>query len=229
MNGGFMKKLFPALIFSLLVSVAALAQDNTAKHQAGSMGVIFSLNGLAHLGADNVGGLANDTISGGIGLKYFISPMLALRAAVGFHNNAATIKPPSTSTGLVDMKVSMLGFAIRPGIEYHLVSAGPVSGYLGAEVIFATRSYTTEGVYFAPNTKNEESVTAFGGGAFMGAEWHPWQGVSFGAEYHLQFTNSNYKTKMTSSTQTTEYDSPTVTDIALESASSGNVYIAFWL
>lgn len=224
-----MKKLFPALILLLLVSVAARAQDNTAKHKAGSMGVIFSLNGLAHLGADNVGGLASDTISGGFGLKYFISPMLAIRAAVGFQSHATTVKPYSTSTSLVDMKSTIFGFAIRPGIEYHIVSAGPVSGYLGAEVIFGMKNSTTEGINHAPNTKLEESVTAFGGGAFMGAEWHPWSGVSLGAEYHLQFTNSNYKTKMTSSAQTTEYDSPTVTNIALKSASSGNVYISFWL
>lgn len=228
MNGCFMKKLFPALIILLLVSVSALAQDNTAKHKAGSMGLIFSLNGLAHLGADNVGGLASDTISGGIGLKYFISPMLAFRVALGFHNHTTTSKPTSTNSSLVDEKKSMLGFAIRPGIEYHIGSVGPISGYLGAEVIFATKSNTIEGVNHAPNTKYEESVTAFGGGAFKGAEWHAWQGVSIGAEYHLQFTNSNYKTKMTSGNTTTEYDSPTVTNIALESASSGNVYISFW-
>ena len=216
-----MKKFLSVLCILTFAFGIASAQDQTAKGKAGDKALLFSLSGLSSLGAGD--------FQGGLGMRYHFTNTMAGRFGLGFGMTSTTDKVPTGSTTGVDEKTTDMTFSIAPGLEYYIVHTNSVSGFIGAEILFVMGSKTVEGVSHVANTKNEVSTSTFGASAFIGAEWFPWEGIGLSAEYHLHFTTSSGKTKVTSGNVTTETDAPSVTEIMLGSMNSAAFTLSIYM
>jgi hypothetical protein len=146
--------------------------------------------------------------NGGFGMKYYLSPGLALRPVVTFGLTSGTTKQDPDSSGPAntrehttynDAKASTTSFGLELAIEKTLVSTGAVNVNAGIGGGFGMSSYSSESGYrntYTNNgtaidyteiytTKTERSSTSFGGAALLGAEWFITEAISLGAEYQL--------------------------------------------
>jgi hypothetical protein len=221
MKGSTMKHLITVLCILSLATGMATAQDQTAKGKAGDKALLFSLNGLANLGAGN--------FQGGFGMRYHFTGTMAGRIGLGFGQSSVTDKAPSGTTSAVDEKTTDMSFSISPGLEYYIVHTKSVSGFIGAEIFYKMTSKTVEGVNNVANTKNEVTGNTFGAAAFIGAEWFPWEGIGLSAEYHLHFATSSGKTTITTASSTSETDAPSTTEIGLGSMNSTSFTLSIYL
>jgi opacity protein-like surface antigen len=100
-----------------------------------------------------------------------------------------------------------MAFGIAPGLEFHVVHAGPVSFYTGGVLSYAM-SISSKG---EDSTETSNSQSAFSVNGIVGAEFYPWENVSFGAEYQagVRFSSTSSKAKGTST------DGPSATDIGI--------------
>lgn len=195
-----MKHILTVVIIAIMLTSVTSAQDTKAKSGAGDFGLMFDLGGLANLALNSIGGNSDtNAISGlgGFGAKYFFSDNLAGRLILGF-----------TSTS-IENGSSTTSFSIAPGVLVNVASQGPVGGYIGGQVEF--HSTTTE-----LDSANSMSLSAFGIGAVIGAEWFPWSNVSLSGEYGLSYSGSSSSTETTLANgdkKTT--DSPAISLVAL--------------
>jgi hypothetical protein len=97
--------------------------------------------------------------------------------------------------------------------------AGSISPYWGLEGQFGWLKNTFKP---AGGTESSNSGTVFGAGAFMGAEWWAFDGVSFNAEYNLSFTSGSTKSEAAG----VSTDGPSTTTVGISSWAVGlNVYM----
>jgi opacity protein-like surface antigen len=203
-----MKRLLFVSLLLVLCTVLMFAAEPRTK--AGSKALMFTINGLGDFGVRSPL-LGEVTVEGttytayGIGGKYFLSDDMALRGVLGFNSNSETQK---TDAG--DDKTTTTKFGLAPAIEVHFVNSAPVTAYYGAMVNFAMLSET----HTPPvGTETKDSGTQFGVAALLGAEFFPWDNVSFGAEYQLGFSTTSTKRESGG----VSVDGPTFTDIGFSS------------
>ncbi len=229
-----MKKILLVLLVVAVGVNLALAGDNAKPlTKAGTTALLFDLNGLAGLGAGN--------FEGGFGGKYYIANQFAVRLGLGFSYNTQTDKNPATpplpTTVLSESKRTTFSVTVAPGIQYNVVTSGPVVGYLGGQVSFTTNSDNRDGnsnglgAGFTNGASYKVTGTTFGVALFIGAEWFAWDNISLAAEYRLGFSTTSGKTEQSfpAPTPGTSFDSPTVTNIGLGSASAANFTLAIYI
>ena len=103
-----------ALILALFAftSFAQQDKDHDPFMYSGSKAVLFSFSGLSNLGANN--------FDGGAGIKFFLTPPMALRFGVQVGLSGSTIPAnPSTGETGIDGSTSQTTFGIEAALEYH--------------------------------------------------------------------------------------------------------------
>ncbi|MDO9390973.1 MAG: hypothetical protein Q7U71_04275 [bacterium] len=181
----------------LAIAASSYAVDAAKGTEQGDKALLFN---AAFVNA----GLYN----GGFGMKYYLSPGLALRPVVTFGiTSRTTVQEPDSSgpainrehTTYDDAKENTTSFGLELAIEKTLVTKGAVNINAGIGGGFGMSSYTSEWGFtntYTNNgtvidyterytTKTEISSTSFGGGVFLGAEWFITEAISLGAEYQL--------------------------------------------
>jgi opacity protein-like surface antigen len=207
------------LLVLLVVAVAAnMAFAGSPMTNQGDKALSFTLSGLGTFGLGSAPAGGGYT---GFGGKYFLSKDMALRGALGFQNWSRTTKVANpTGPGLADYKESQMWFALTPGLEWHFMTGASVSPYWGLQATVALGSMTDTPP--SPGVEDKYSATMFGAALFMGAEWFPWDGVSFTGEYQVGFTSSSSKNESAG----VSVDGPSTTVISIYNLSVGiNVYL----
>ena len=230
-----MKKL---LLMILVISVAAnvaLAGDNAKPiTKAGNAALMFNLGGLANLSAGNY--------EGGLGFKYYIANDFAVRLGLGFSTSSSTDKNPSTvtplpATVLSESKLTSTTFTVAPGIQYNIAKSNAVVAYVGGQASISTTSQEREGnsvgfgVGYTSGAKYKESGTVFGVAAFVGAEWFPWDNISFAGEYRIGFVSGTGKIESTvpAPGTSTSVDKPSSTVIGISSANAACLTLSVFI
>lgn len=202
-----------ALFVCATLSLQAQDNDNRPLVEQGNFALTFQMNGFGTFGVvgDNAGvttqsglnvpgfdSLVSGLFNGpafpvlGIGVKTFVSDNFAIRGTLGVNYNGKTTTTKDTADNDIETTESKFVAAVAPGIEYHFIDAGPVSGYTGA-IFSYTNGFVTSGPNDNQSTDRNSSFTL---SALLGAEFFPWDNVSFGAEYTLGFTSTTTSTKI---------------------------------
>lgn len=205
----------------LALAISAYAADASKGIEQGDKALLFNATFVN-------AGLYN----GGFGMKYYLSPGLALRPAITFNMGSTTDKNENIDTTWMwandyqvtydDDKTTTSSFGLELAVEKTLVTKGAVNVNAGLGAGFGLSSYTREygeryvevggtatGVY---TTKTERSSTNFGGGLLLGAEWFITEAISLGAEYQLGINmSSEGKDETTSSVSRTVGGVTTIT------------------
>jgi len=189
----------------LVFATAAFAVDASQQTEQGTKALLFN---AAFVNA----GLYN----GGFGMKYYLSPGLALRPVLKFGYEKLTTQTPADSFNAGggdvghrtydDATDKTTSFGLDLAIEKSMWSNKAVNVYLGLGGGFDMSSETVEsGVTTTYTTaagvaidqrdvdtwKTERSSTGFGGGLLLGAEWFLTENISLGAEYQLGVSMSS--------------------------------------
>jgi len=217
-----MKQLLAIVLVLTVAFGTAVAADNSKPIQkSGSTALMFDLGGLAALSAGNY--------QGGLGVKYYISNGVAVRAGIGFGMSSTTTKntaDPIPTTQQSESKLSSTTFSIAPGIQYNFATAAAVVAYVGAQVSFTssnskrTGNANSFGVGFSKDHEYTESTSTFGGAAFVGVEWFPWDNISFAGEYRFSFSSTTGTTESKNATTSTKVDAPSSTAFGIGSGNS---------
>ena len=178
-----------ALVVSLtLLAPAAWSEDVTPEIAAGSKAALFSFSGLATLGAN--------AYNGGIGMKYYLIDMLALRASLMFA--FADQGTPAPAAGGTAGDANAFSVGLNVGAEYHLLKTR-VSPYVGATLGFTSTSTSQKtavaaGVPQYTVTNALAPVLGFAPGfnfniaALAGVEFFIVKELSLAAEYRLGYS-----------------------------------------
>ncbi|HUI93418.1 MAG TPA: outer membrane beta-barrel protein [Chitinivibrionales bacterium] len=169
----------------MLLAPAAWSDDVTTPIASGAKAMLFTFEGLSTIGAGD--------FNGGVGGKYYLMDMLALRGSLEFGlTDKATPAPTGGSEG--DDNTWDIGLSV--GGEYHLLKTR-VSPYVGAEIGFLATQTSSK------NTLNPQTTTTGGDFAFNiaalgGVEFFIIKELSLSAEYRLGYTlDAPYDTKAT--------------------------------
>jgi len=217
-----MKRLLYLFCAGLFVAGGLVhAQGVVPKDKQGDKAIIFSINGFGDFGINgiSIGMVAQESDEGtesipvvGAGARLYLADRMALRVGAGFgmtsNSPSDSLTPDSSSTVI----------AISPGIEIHMMNAGPISPYIGGMIEFATSSSKVTRNIGSVSSETTHSSSSFGVAAMLGAEFFPWSNVSFGAEYMIGFRSTSGSFKSTSGSSTTESDAPGRTEIGIGSA-----------
>jgi hypothetical protein len=176
-----------ALVASLtLLAPAAWSQDVTPSIGAGSKAALFTFSGLANLGAG--------AYNGGIGGKYYLMDMLALRASLLFGFEDQGILAPAAGGTAGDVNAFSVGLNV--GGEYHLLKTR-VSPYVGATIGFKSISTSQKDAVptgTAQTTIENAPITGYVPGfnfniaALGGVEFFIVKELSLSAEYQLGYS-----------------------------------------
>jgi opacity protein-like surface antigen len=190
-----MKARLMAGVLAVVMAVSfASAQDFATSVGAKSKAMLFTLQGLATLGAGD--------FNGGFGAKYYLSNAMALRLGLGL-TMANENLPLATGQSGTEGSISSTGFGVSAAVEYHLLPTR-VSPYVGAGVGFSSITTNHEYLVIAPatfqrttenNTAGElingtryTAGTAFNVGGILGVEFFVTKEISLGAEYQVGYT-----------------------------------------
>ncbi|MEX0602974.1 MAG: outer membrane beta-barrel protein [Bacteroidota bacterium] len=205
-----MKKILVVLLALVLTGSMAFGQEVNPNITAGSKALLFSFNGLAFLAAGN--------FDGGIGGKFFLSDMMAVRVGLQFASASATnpwpgvVTPPNTS---VDGTQSATQFGVGGAVELHLAK-GRVRPFIGGGVGFSTTSTESKDPERGnpppaqTTVKNNANGETIGGMTFVagssievyglvGFEYFLYNEISLGAEYRVGFMSLSQKDQEISS------------------------------
>jgi hypothetical protein len=180
-----------ALILVLFTCISFAQKDHDPFMYSGSKAVLFSFSGLSNLGANN--------FDGGAGIKFFLTPPMALRFGVQV-NAAGTTTPANTTTALpvgIDGSTTNTTFGVDAALEYHLTTTR-VSPYFGGGVGFSMSTNERKPVagpapagttLYQDTYKNESGAgTSINFFALMGVEYFIVDAVSLAAEYRLGYS-----------------------------------------
>jgi hypothetical protein len=210
-NGKFIRSsgLF-ALLFCVMVPLSTCsAEDVGSSVELNSKAVLFSFNGLSTLGAG--------AFNGGIGGKYYLLDVLALRASLQFLTASQTLVVAGMNT---NGSSSATRFGLTAAAEYHLLKSR-VSPYVGAGIDFSTTSTNHKNPYAAGGALttqvtiknsstgevlNANSYTAgatFGINGLGGIEFFITKELSLSAEYQLGYAYISQSDEVRTTTTTT--------------------------
>jgi hypothetical protein len=225
-----MRKFFFSLFIGLVLCTAAYSQDTKPRTSSGDRALLFSINGLGTFG---IGGsyagtlpvttIGIDTVFAafglrpslpllGFGMKFYLSDNLALRVALGGGSTTSFTPRAGDTTGATD-DVTDLAVGLAPGLEFHLVNAGPVTVYTGAVVNYGMTLHADGDASNVNENHTQRTYSTFGGSAIFGAEYFPWSSVSLGAEYQLGVSHTSSSTENRGKTT----DGRSYTDIGISS------------
>ena len=175
-----------ALVASLtILAPAAWSEDVTPEINGGSKAALFTFQGLATLGAN--------AFNGGIGGKYYLIDMLALRGSLIF---GLTDKVTPAPTGGSQGDDNSWDIGLTVGGEYHLLKTR-VSPYVGAEIGFVATQTSSKNL-LNPQTTITGGNFLFNIAALGGVEFFIIKELSLSAEYRLGYSLlSPYDTKAT--------------------------------
>ena len=184
-----MKKV--AILFTILILVGSMSfgQDVAPGPSAGSAGILFAFDGLADLRAG--------AYQGGLGAKLYLSDHMAVRGVVlfGLYSETNPANPGIGQTG-TDGEYSDNTIGVGGAIELHFTKSR-ISPYIGAGIMFSTRSTEYKNPVIAPavqgTLKNADGSTSISIGVLLGVEYYVTNGVSLSAEYGLGFTSTSRK------------------------------------
>jgi hypothetical protein len=217
-----MKRSLALVLVALLVVSVTYAGDTVVpKTKAGNKAVLFTLGGLANLGAGTYGG--------GIGGKYYFADKWAGRLGIGFTTSTETTKNPASTVPAgqkSERDQTSTTFTVAPAVLYTLATTGAVNAYTGAQIYFVSSTTSTDDPGFDADSKVETSSTGFGAGLLLGVEWFPWENISFGAEYTFGFlTESGDRTNTVNGTST-KSDGPSTTSIGTAAVNGANLTVS---
>ena len=177
-----------ALILVLVTCISFAQKDHDPFMYSGSKAVLFSFSGLSNLGANN--------FDGGAGMKFFLTPPMALR--FGVQVNASGTTTPANITGTqvgIDGSTTSTTFGADAALEIHLTTTR-VSPYFGGGIGFSMSTNERKPVVVGPSApiyqdtyKNESGAgTSINFFALMGVEYFIVDAVSLAAEYRLGYS-----------------------------------------
>ncbi len=144
--------------------------------------------------------------NGGLGVAYFLTSNMALRAGLQGHYGTRSI-PTNLPTGGTDGSASLFTVAASLDYLFYPGSVGGVRPYLGGGVSFATSNTDTKPVDRLPFTETKGGdVTGLSAEGILGAEFYIQPGVSIAAEYQLglvSYTTTSDLVTVTGTTTTT--------------------------
>jgi opacity protein-like surface antigen len=183
-----MKKLLLSLPLIIIFNFLILSQEkkeNTEENafipaiKSGSMGLMFSFNGLY---------LTTNTYNGGIGAKYLTGDNIAFRGVLAI--NYTSSNTPEKDALIPEIETSSSGFGISIDCSYYL-KRGRISPFLGSGIGFSTSSSEVkQGNY---SQKNYEKGNTFSFYFLGGVEFFILKELSLSAEYRL--TLNSYSPK----------------------------------
>src|SRR5664280_522683 len=204
-----------ALILALFVCTSFAQKDGPFIY-SGSKAVLFNFSGLN----------AKD-FQGGAGIKFFITPPMALRFGVMVNVAGSTTpaNPVGTQVG-VDGSTSSTTFGVNAALEYHVTSTR-LTPYFGGGIGFSTISNDRKPAVVGPSTpvyqldfKNEAGAgTSINFFALMGFEYFIVDAVSLAAEYRLGYSILSPSDEVTSSSD------PAVKSVTTKGTSSHSLYL----
>jgi opacity protein-like surface antigen len=178
-----MRLLTCMLVVVLLVGAASAATVPTSK---GDKAMVFTFHGLNDLDLTGYGH------EWGVGMRYYISDMGAIRAGLEFGQDSWTEK--GLAEGVEDRENKESSFGLELNYERHLEAAcKSVSPYLGAGGGFW--SWKSEDEVFATraNPKWTETESGFYVQAIAGFEWGFTECMTLGGEYELGWASGSWK------------------------------------
>lgn len=224
-----MKRLALLLLVLLFLTSVSPAGDPKPVAYSGAKALLFDLGGLAFLAAGDYGG--------GLGMKYYVAPDLALRFSLGFRTSSQTdknLQSPLPPGRVDESTLTNTEFILAPAVTYNVAKSSTVAAYVGGMVSFNTSKAKREGnsgslgVDYDSGESHRESTTGWGIAALLGVEWFPWENVSFSGEYRLGFTSSSTETESTTSAASVTVDGPTTTSFGLGSANNAALTLSVY-
>lgn len=170
-------KLFIFAIIAVMLSGVAMAAEVPTSE--GDKAMVFMFDGLADLGLDGYGGHY------GIGMRYYIADMTAIRGGLVFGKWSETEE--ADMPGYEDRENTYTVYGLNAVYEKHL--EGPcasISPYWGAGGAFFMSSDEYADEYGDGWTDKESGFGAFG---VLGFEWAFTGCMTLGGEYQLGFWN----------------------------------------
>jgi hypothetical protein len=179
---------FIAVVASLtLLAPAAWSQDVSPEITSGSKAMLFTFSGLQNIGAGEY--------NGGIGGKFYLMDMLALRASLllGIANSMTAANPGPGMTG-TDGSATSWSFGFSAGAEYHFLKTR-VSPYAGIQLGLTSTATESKSVEVG-NPPAAQTITKNAGAnagmqfnvsALGGVEFFIIKELSLSAEYQLGY------------------------------------------
>jgi hypothetical protein len=210
------------LLLVAMVLLLAVGMMNAGERMTkqGTWALNFTMNGLGDFGVHGYPASSITAPDGsvltlyGLGASYFISDDMAIRAGLAFNNTNYNTK----EEGVGENDVTLMGFGINPALLWYFLGEGPVAAYWGPAVMFGSYSEKDE---FTPTagtgTSTTSSITEFGAGIVMGAQWWAWDQVAFNAEYMLSYNSATSSIESGSTTT----DGPSITSFGINQWSVG--------
>lgn len=203
------------------------SQDDNDNFDVGSKALLFQFSGFSDLNAGN--------FLGGIGGKFYMSPTMAVRVGLLFASDKRAIPfnpSPGTSETGKDGEEKATSFGANAAAEIHL-GAKRVSPYVGAGIVFITRSTEDKNVVTDPTpqttTKNAGGYTAIGFVGLVGAEFFLYKKmISLAAEYQLGYVKSSFKDReVTAASTTVTTKQGSISSLGIDSAGMLTLAIYF--
>jgi hypothetical protein len=176
-----------ALIMAFLVCTTFAQKDNPFIY-SGSKAVLFSFSGLSNLGANN--------FDGGAGIKFFLTPPMALRIGVQLNSSGTTTPANLVGTQVgIDGSTTSTTFGADVALEYHFTTTR-CTPYFGGGIGFSMSTNERKPVVTGPSApvyqdtyKNEAGAgTSLNFFALMGVEYFIVNEISLAAEYRLGYS-----------------------------------------
>jgi opacity protein-like surface antigen len=181
-------RLLTCMLIVVVLLVGAASAASPVPTSKGDKAMIFMFRGLDRLGLKGYGDCW------GVGMRYYISDMNALRGGVIFGNDKYTDK--SQVEGGDDYEYTESEYGVDINYERHLEApCKSVSPYLGAGIGYF--SWKSEEPYAGEAARDYDKYTQKQSGfdvhALAGFEWGFTDCMTLGGEYMLGFSSGSYK------------------------------------
>ena len=212
------KKIALILVLFTCISFAQKDKDHDPFMYSGSKAVLFSFSGLSNLGANN--------FDGGAGIKFFLTPPMALRFGLQVNVSGTTTpaNPVAPEAG-IDGSTSSTSFGAEAALEYHLTTTR-LTPYFGGGIGFMTTSNETKPSVTGTGTLYQVTIKDNAGAGFtfnvfalMGVEYFIVDQVSLAAEYRLGYSILSPSDMVVSSSN------PAVTSRTTKGTSTHSLYL----
>jgi hypothetical protein len=163
------------------------------REMAGAKAFSFMLGGLDDLGLGR--------LDGGLGLKYWLSPSLALQPVLIFQSDKETTEDPYEED--TDHVLSSSTYGIELGIMKHMTFVNSLTPYIGIGVSYqmgkATEEYSIPKEDPLPWTleKTEISLNTYGAALLLGAEWFVRSNIGIAIHYKVGYYAGSGSGKVT--------------------------------